>query len=131
MGGATMPGSTIPGMNPPPSPTVTFPDLPEPTFPTFERSYQCSGCNAKISEAESSLSKCPHCGTLWGFKQDQFGRKTMTSVGSGRAATIGIVIVVFVILGMIVFVALFVGIIVAIVRAASAAPSPPQPQRYY
>ena len=126
-GTSSMPGSSFPGMGP-----ASIPAIPDPTFstPTFEQIYSCSSCGARISQAEVSLSKCPHCGITWGYKLDQFGNKTMTSAG-GNLATVGIVIVIFVLLGVIVFIALFVGIIVAIVKATAAPARPPQPQRYY
>jgi hypothetical protein len=112
---------------------ASIPPIPEPTFstPRFEQTYSCSGCGASISQAESSLTRCPHCGITWGYTQDRFGNKTMTGAG-GNMARAGIVIIIFVLLGGVVFVVLFVGIIVAIVKAASASPArPPQPQRYY
>jgi hypothetical protein len=126
MGGSRMDSMT--GMSP-----ASIPAIPDPTFstPRFEQTYSCSGCGASISQAESSLTTCPHCGITWGYTQDRFGNKTMTGAGTNMA-TVGIVIVIFVLLGGVVFIALFVGIIVAIVKAASAPPArQPQQQRYY
>ena len=111
------------------------PSFSEPTFtaPTFETVYTCSGCGKRISQAESGGSKCPYCGISWGFKQEPDGTRTYNSAAvTNRAATVGFMVIVFVLLGGIVFVGLFIGIIVAVVKAAtSSSPAPPQPQRYY
>ena len=107
-----------------------------PTLPSMqlEEGYQCSKCGARISKLEAGGTTCPHCHAIWGYKQDEFGNKTMTAAGRGLSS-VGIVIGIFVLLGMVVFFALFIGIIVAIVKAASAPSRPPQPQpmqqRYY
>lgn len=103
----------------------------------LEEYFQCSKCNAKLTRQESLGTSCPHCNATWGFKQDQFGNKTMTAAGKGQISSIAAVIVIFVFLGVVVFIALFVGIIFAIVKATSSnAPRPVQPQhmpqqRYY
>lgn len=133
MGGAGMAPAGMRGARMDSVTRMSPPSIPEPTFstPTFEQTYSCSGCGARISQAESSLTKCPRCGITWGYTQDRFGNKTMTGAGTNMAR-VGIVIVIVVLLGGVVFIALFVGIIVAIVKAASASPArPPQPQRYY
>ena len=136
MGGSgldSFPRSRMPSLDP-----ASIPPIPSPTFPSMEMEpyYQCSKCNAKLSKLEAAGSSCPRCNATWGFKQDQFGRKTMTSAGSGKMATVGVIIVVFVLVGMAVFIAVFIGIIVAIVKTASAPSRPPHPQpmpqqRYY
>ncbi|MGI8982238.1 MAG: hypothetical protein ACR2FY_23645 [Pirellulaceae bacterium] len=127
----SFPRSRLPSLEP-----ASIPPISSPTFPgmQMEEYYQCSKCNAKLSKLEAAGSSCPRCNATWGFKQDQFGRKTMTAAGSGQMATVGVVIVIFVLVGMAVVIAVFIGIIVAIVKAASAPARPPQPmpqQRYY
>ena len=131
MGGGMGPGmgARMPGMEPASTPQ-------SPSFPgvQVEEYFECSKCKAKLTKQEASGSTCPRCNTTWGFKQDEFGNKTMTSAGRSQMSSVGAVIVIFVLLGLVVFVALFVGIIVAIVKAASAPARPPQPmpqQRYY
>ena len=95
--------------------------MPSPSFapqPVFEQVFQCSGCKRQISQAQSTLDKCPYCGTYWVYKDDGSGRKQFNGVGSqvvSYAAGIFVVIVV-VVLGA---VGGFIGILVAIVRAAS------------
>ena len=103
----------------------------------LEEFFECSKCGAKLTKQESSGTSCPRCNATWGFKQDQFGNKTMTTAGRGQVSTVAAVVVVVVLLGMIVFVALFIGIIVAIVKATNSSGNrPPHPQqmpqqRYY
>lgn len=134
MGGSgldSFPRSRMPSVDP-----ASIPPIPSPNFPSIKEGYQCSKCNAILSELEAAGSSCPRCNATWGFKQDQFGRKTMTSAGSGKMATVGVIIVIFVLVGMAVFIAVFIGIIVAIVKMASAPARPPHPQpmpqqRYY
>ena len=131
MGGGMGPGmgARMPGMEP-----TSIPQ--NPNFPgvQIEEYFECSKCKAKLTKLEASGSICPRCNTTWGFKQDEYGNKTMTSAGRSQMSSVGAVIVIFVLLGLVVFIALFVGIIVAIVKAASAPARPPQPmpqQRYY
>ena len=128
-GMSSFPGARMPGMEPASIPPVSnFPSV------QIEEYFECSKCKAKLTKLEASGSTCPRCNTTWGFKQDEFGNKTMTSAGRSQMSSVGAVIVIFVLLGLVVFIALFVGIIVAIVKAASAPVRPPQPmpqQRYY
>lgn len=131
MGGSgldSFPRSRMPSLDP-----ASIPPIPSPTFPSMEMEeyFQCFKCNAELSKLEAAGSSCPRCKATWGFKQDQFGRKTMTSAGSGKMAAVGVVLA-----GMAVFIAVFIGIIVAIVKTASAPARPPHPQplsqqRYY
>jgi len=133
-GMSSFPGSrmsNMPSMEP-----ASIPPLPSTNFPSMEveEYYQCSKCNARLSKLEVSGTSCPRCNTVWGFKQDAFGNKTMTTAGRGQVGAAGTIILVFVLLGVVVFISLFIGIIVAIVKAASAnaAPPPqPMPTRYY
>lgn len=101
------PASPFPGM------ASTSPGLP--AAPAVRQVYRCSGCQRDISEAESSQTKCPHCGTLWIYKDDGSGNKQFTGVASGRNMAIGLLAVI----GIIVLGAVggFIGIIAAIVRA--------------
>ena len=128
-GMGSFPGARMPGMEPASIPPVSnFPGV------QIEEYFECSKCKAKLTKLEASGSTCPRCNTTWGFKQDEFGNKTMTSAGRSQMSSVGAVIVIFVLLGLVVFIALFVGIIVAIVKAASAPVRPQQPvpqQRYY
>jgi DNA-directed RNA polymerase subunit RPC12/RpoP len=109
-------GSSSPGFPTSPA-TSTFPTSPAfPTGPTFEQVYKCSGCSREISQEQSKLDRCPYCKTLWVYKDDGTGSKTITS-GGVRNLAIGLGVgIVVVILGG---VAGFIGIIVAIVRAVS------------
>ncbi len=140
-GGISGPGGMSgPGMDP--FPRTRIPSMepaaipPMPSFPAMqmEEGYQCSKCNAQLTKLEAAGSTCPRCKTVWGFKQDEFGNKTMTAAGRGQLGSVGAIIIVFVLVGTVIFIALFVGIIVAIVKAASSSASPPPPmsqQRYY
>ena len=134
-GPGAMPGSFPGGRMPTMEPT-SIPPIHGPSFPgvQIEEYFECSQCKAKLTKAEASGSSCPRCQTTWGYKQDEFGNKTMTAAGRSQISSVGAVIVIFVLLGTVVFIALFVGIIVAIVKAASAPTRPQQPmpqQRYY
>ena len=136
-----MPGSGAPG-NPGPGSRLGFPPTEPTSIPSvpsmqIEEYFQCSKCGAKLTKQESSGTSCPHCNTVWGFKQDQFGNKTMTAAGRGQISSIGAAIVIVILLGVVVFIGLFIGIIVAIVKATSSGGArPPHPQqmpqqRYY
>ena len=129
MGPGSFPGSRMPAIEPA--------SVPQAPTMQIEETFECSKCKAKLTKLEAAGSSCPRCSAAWGFKQDQFGNKTMTAAGRSQIGTVAAVIVIFVILGVVVFIALFVGIIVAIVKAATAGsrssyPPPPMPQqRYY
>ena len=136
-----MPAGGMPGMGSTPSSmpgrmdTASMPPIQGPNFSDtlIQEVFQCSKCKAQLTKAEASGSTCPRCNTTWGYKQDEFGNKTMTAAGRTQLGSAGAVIVVFVLLGMVVFLALFVGIVVAVVKAATGS-RPPQPmpqQRYY
>ena len=109
----------------PPFPNLasTSPDLS--AAPAVQQVYRCSGCQREISESESSQTKCPHCGTLWIYKDDGSGNKQFTGVASGRNMAIGLLTVI----GIIVLGAVggFIGIIAAIVRTVC---KPIQQQSY-
>lgn len=88
-----------------------------PGVPTSRQTYQCSGCKREISEAQSSLDKCPHCGTYWVYKSDASGAKTYNSnVAIRKGIGIVIAVIVVVVLGA---VGGFIGIIAAVVKAVS------------
>jgi hypothetical protein len=36
---------------------------------------ECSNCKKRLSDDETKLSKCPHCGVIWQYEVDQFGHK--------------------------------------------------------
>jgi hypothetical protein len=135
MPGTSGMGATGPGNNPGFS-SMEQTSIPGPNI-QIEEYFQCSKCGAKLTKQESLGTSCPRCNATWGFKQDQFGNKTMTSAGRGQVTSIAAIIVVVVLVGVIVFIALFVGIIVAIVKATSSnTPRPVHPQqmpqqRYY
>lgn len=140
----TMPGGAGPGMSSgigsgtgsgasfPSSPhesqfptRATGPDFP--ASPMSEQVYKCTGCSREISEAQSKLDKCPYCNTIWVYKDDGTGNKTMTA-GSVRNLAIGLFAgIIVVVLGG---VAGFIGIIVAVVRAVSR-PAPRANYRRY
>jgi DNA-directed RNA polymerase subunit RPC12/RpoP len=140
MPGVGVPTGSGPEMSPAAGPnfpsrprTPEFPgmasnDSPLPAGPTFQQVYKCSGCQREISEAESSLTKCPHCGTLWIYKEDGSGNKQYSGVASPRSMAVGLLVVV----GIIVLGAVggFIGIIAAIVRAACKPPSHANYRRY-
>ncbi|HUE71948.1 MAG TPA: hypothetical protein VMP01_13765 [Pirellulaceae bacterium] len=87
-----------------------------PSGPTFQQILRCTGCNREISQDQSKLDRCPHCNTIWVYKEDSSGQRQMTA-GGVRNLAIGIFVgIVVVVLGG---VAGFIGILVAIVRAVS------------
>ena len=112
----------------------SFPDMSQdmgggiPGVPTFRQTYQCSGCKREISEAQSSLDKCPHCGTYWVYKSDASGAKTYNSnVAIRKGIGIVIAVIVVVVLGA---VGGFIGIIAAVVKAVSKPARPTYQQRW-
>jgi SLA1 homology domain 1, SHD1 len=119
------PRSPMRSMEPPILPTISNPAIPS----TQVEVYMCSKCQANLTKLEAMGSVCPRCNTVWGFKQDAFGNKTVTAGGSGRFATVGVVVI-FVLLGMVVFITLFIVITVAIVKAGMSPTPQQQPQRY-
>jgi DNA-directed RNA polymerase subunit RPC12/RpoP len=115
-------GTSIPEPNFPTQPIT--PGIP--SSPTFQQVYKCSGCNREISQDQSKLDRCPHCKTIWIYKQDASGKREM-SAGSLRNLAVGVFVgIVVVVLGGVVGV---IGIIVAVVRAVSR-PARAQYRRY-
>jgi hypothetical protein len=110
-----------------------MPSIPSGPSIQFEEFFECSKCGAKLTKAESTGTSCPRCNATWGFKQDQFGNKTLTTAGRGQVSSMVAVVVIVVLLGMVAFIALIIGIIVAIVKAANRPRQPQQmpQQRYY
>jgi hypothetical protein len=124
MGGSSMgSGPRMPSME-----RASIPSIPN---IQFEEYFECSKCGAKLTKQETSGTSCPRCNATWGFKQDQFGNKTLTTAGRGQVSAGVAVAIVVVLLGMVVFIALFIGIIVAIVKATnSSGARPPYPQQF-
>lgn len=112
-----------------------------PSFST-EGEYQCSGCKRRISQAESSRSTCPHCGTIWFTKAAGAGQASGFSGSSEisdeiskKASRAVVVFVVVLVIGGLLALGVVGLIIFMIVKCLSAGDSGGQQvrpaQQYY
>jgi hypothetical protein len=92
---------------------------------------KCSKCMRDITKAESTGTSCPHCGAVWTYKQDQFGRRQMTGAVDTRAMSWGVAVIVIIAVVAIGGLGAFIAVIVAVVRGISASNRPARRREYY
>lgn len=115
----------------------SFPSIPTPGSPFSNISvteYRCSNCNQVVPE-DDSVSKCPHCGISFQYKEDPNGVKTRLSGGGSITGNKALgKFLVLLALGAVFVIGTPIAFIVFLVKVLSSKPPPPPPgfgQRQY